>query len=74
MPGQDLDVVPDFAAEMSSRKLFFRQPALLSPANDRDQPASIHIALAQALLPSCEVMHCSLTALGTIGIHGGCLR
>jgi hypothetical protein len=25
--GQDLDVGSDFAAEMSSRKLFFRQPA-----------------------------------------------
>jgi len=36
----------DFAAEMSSRKLFFRQPARLSPANGRDQSISIHIALA----------------------------
>jgi hypothetical protein len=36
----------NFAAEMSSRKLFFRQSALLSPINLLDQSVSIHIALA----------------------------
>jgi len=40
LSGQDLDVWPDFAVEMSSRKLFFRQPTPLYPANGRDQSIS----------------------------------
>src|SRR5579859_2134916 len=66
-PGQGLDVEANFAAEMSSRKLFFQQSAPLFTANGRDQPVSIHIALARPLLPSCEVMHCSVTG----GLRGG---
>jgi hypothetical protein len=41
--GQDLDVWPDFAAEMSSRKLFF---LATHPAIPSKRPGPIHIALA----------------------------
>jgi hypothetical protein len=49
LPSQDLDVWPDFAVEMSSRKLFFQQSIPSSPAHDRTNPYRASFGLATFL-------------------------
>src|SRR6266536_3293133 len=60
-----------FAAEISTRQPFFRAAR---QATHTKCSKPMHIALARALLPSREVMHCAAWLREIVRIYGSCLR
>ena len=60
-----------FAAEISTRQPFFRAARRATHTKCR---WPMHIALARALLPSREVMHCAAWLREIVRIYGSCLR